>query len=80
MGYVRHVVHVPLGSDAEGALCQACLPAGSQGGSSGVAMLLVAERDVRPPHRCGSDGVSFVRENRRRCPSQPVDYRSWGGV
>jgi hypothetical protein len=40
-----------------------------------VAMLPAAERDVRPPHRGGSDGVSHVRDNRRGCPSQPVDCR-----
>jgi hypothetical protein len=41
-----------------------------------TAMLPVAEQDVRPPHRGGSDGVSCVCAERRRCPSQPVDYHS----
>jgi hypothetical protein len=41
-----------------------------------VGMLPVAERDMRQPHRGGADGVSSVLGDGRRCPSQPVDYRT----
>jgi hypothetical protein len=44
-----------------------------------VELLPAAERDVRQPHCGGADGVSSARDSRRRCPSQPVDYWTWGG-
>ena len=80
MGQVRRTVHVPLGSDTERALGLPCQPASCQGGPGSVGMLPAAERDMRQPHRGGADGVSSVLGDGRRCPSQPVDYRTWGGA
>ena len=76
MGQVRRTVHVPLGGDTVRALDPPLQRASCQGGSGSVRLLPAAERDVRLSHRGGSDGVSCVCGNRRRCPSQPVDYRS----
>ena len=80
MGQVRRTVHVPLGGDTGRALGLPCQPASCQGGPGSVGMLPAAERDMRQPHRGGADGVSSVLGDGRRCPSQPVDYRTWGGA
>ena len=79
MGQVLRTVHVPLGSDTERALGLPCQPASCQGGPGSVELLPAAERDVRQPHRGGADGVSSGLGDGRRCPSQPVDYRTLGG-
>jgi hypothetical protein len=76
MGRVRRTVHVSLGGDAKRALGLPCQPASCQGVPGSVGMLPAAERDVRLPHRGGADGVSSGLDDGRRCPSQPVDYRT----
>jgi hypothetical protein len=76
MDRVLRTVHVLLGGGTERALGLPCQPASCQGGSGSVGLLPAAERDVRPPHRGGSDGVSSALDSRLRCPSQLVDYRT----
>jgi hypothetical protein len=57
----------PSGSD-QADYAHACQPASCQGPGS-VRLLPAAERDVRLPHRDGSDGVSSARDSKRRCPT-----------
>jgi len=77
MGRVQLIVHAPLGGSTGGAILPILWPAIQQGGPGRVAVQRVAERDVRPPHRGGSDGVaSSARNDRRWYPSQPVNNRT----
>ena len=74
MWYGKRTDAVVLGGGTGGEVVDPCQSASGQGGPGSVVLLPAAEWDVRPSHRGGSDGVSYVRGDRRRCPSQPVDY------
>jgi hypothetical protein len=68
------VVHVPFGGSTEGAHQSLC-PARHQGGSSSMAILLVAERIVCAVEAAPTATPASVRIE-SRCPAPPVDYRT----
>lgn len=68
------IVHVPFGGSTEGARQSLC-PERHQGGSSSVAMLLVAERIVCAVVAAPTATPASVRVD-SRCPAPPVDCRA----
>ncbi len=67
-------VHVPFSGSTEGARLSVCL-ARQQGGSSRVALLLVAEKMVRAVVAAPTAAPASVMID-GRCPAPPVDYRA----